>query len=1697
MMKKILTVYLIICAFAGNAQPLNNAWINYNRTYYKFSVVKDVITRIPQSALVAAGLGSVNADHFQLWRNGEQVRLFTSVNNAPLGASDFIEFWGQMNDGMPDKELFRIADFQLNDKYSLETDTASYFLTVNSTGGNLRYNNAINTAPSAATPDAYFMRTIEEQFKNILNRGFANRVGEFVYSSSYDQGEGWTGPNIVPSSVFQHRFLGLNVFTGGPANSLTIKVSAAGNAENSRNIKLNINGPTGTEVYNQPMPFFTYRKATIPNLPLNLLTNTSNVVIAATNVSSISTDRMVVASLSITYPAQFNFNNEKSFFFDLEASATGNYLNISNFNTGGVAPILYDLTNGLRYFGEIVSTAGLVKFVLPPSTLPNRRFVLMNAQAAEINNINSLTPRNFINYSIAANQADYLIISNKDLYNDGNGINNVERYRTYRASANGGSYNSKIFEIGELTDQFAYGIKSHPAAIRDFVRFAHRNFVVKPKYVMLIGRGVDYLEAMLNRTNSILPILNKVPTFGWPASDILLVSEPGITMPLVPIGRLSAINGREIAGYLQKVIEYETAQRTPSPFIADKAWMKKFMHVIGGKDVSENETFKTYMDGYKRIAEDTLLGASVETFSKTSTGSVQQANSQRIEQLFAEGLGYIGYFGHSSANTFEFNLSNPELYNNGGKYPFFNVSGCSAGNFFNFDPSRASGVLSLSEKYILAPQRGSIGFLANTHFGIPPFLNFYNTNFYNNFSKNLYGNSVGNQVKEVLASLGASNPNLDYYTRIHLEEIALHGDPAIKIYHSEKPDYAIEDPMVLVSPNIISVADASFSLKVKMQNIGKANGDSIFVMVKRKLPNDSIKVLFNGKIAGIRSVDSLQFSVPINPLVDKGLNQLIIELDKTNIVDELFETNNTVVKDFYIFEDELRPTFPYNFSIINAPNITYVANTANPLGENRQYQFEIDTTELFNSSIKRTMATNGIGGIVQFSPSNMSYRDSTVYYWRVAMTPTNNNPIIWNTSSFIYLPNSTPGFNQSHYYQHKKSIYNNITLLPDSKLEYPTLARNITIRTGLHPFVNFTRINVNLDFDQLELYGCRFNSLQFYVFDTVTLKPWKNTNINPTEAQFRSWPVCQNSATPDDPGRYFFEFPYDNAGGIPYRKRAMDFIDAIPSGMYVAITNLGNKLTNTSFVNQWMADTSLYGSGNSLYHKLKSIGFSSIDSFSTSLPFLYFYKKGSAAFSPIQQIGSSDTVQIEQIITLNSLIPEGTIESPTFGPATSWNELHWRGTSNDPSNTDTTSIQVWGIKNNGASTLMATVAPSRDTSLAFINPTIYPYLKLKMFNKDDRNLTPQQLRYWRINARLAPEGAVAPNILYSMSADTVDQGDKIDFKLAFKNISQTAFDSMLKVKLIITDRFNVPHVLNVPQRKALLAGDTLTVNYLIDTKDYPGANTLFIEFNPDNHQPEQLHYNNILYKEFYVREDKYNPLLDVTFDGVHILNKDIVASKPNVLIKLKDESRFLVLKDTALMKVQVRFPNQTIREYHFGDSMVFIPANLGANGENTATIEMTPFFPEDGEYELIVSGKDVNGNKAGALDYKVSFNVINKPMISNLLNYPNPFTTSTAFVFTVTGSEVPQNMRIQILTITGKVVREITKDELGPIHIGRNITEFKWDGTDMYGQKLANGVYIYRVLTNLNGKSLDKYRAEGDNTDKFFNKGYGKMYLMR
>ncbi len=1682
MRQNILILFFILSSGFANAQ-LNNGWIDYNKTYYTFKITKDTLCRIPQSALSAVGLGAVNANYFQLWRNGEEVRLYTSVANTPLGPSDYIEFWGQMNDGKPDKALYRNPDFQLADRYSLETDTASYFLTINATGSNLRYASAANTAPSAASPDVYFMRSVDYYYNEQINRGEARVIGEYVYSSAYDPGEGWSSNSVSPSTDLLKEFTDLSVYGGGPANSLSLRVNLVGCAPNSRNVRIKLFQNEITALpYSNPisMSNFEYQKINIQNLPLSLLPNTSTAQVYINGNSSVSTDRIVVASVGMTYPATFNFGNARYFPFELAAAPAGNYLVIDNFNYGTSAPILYDLTNGNRYVGEIASTPGKVKFLLPPSNL-SRKYILMSQE--NLQQIASVTTRNFINLSATNNQGDYLIVSHPVLYNDGNGNNYVDQYRQYRSSVAGGGYNAKVYDINELTDQFGFGIKHHPAAIRDFVRYANLQFAVKPGYLFLIGRGVNYIDQKLNESNPLCQQQDLVPTFGWPASDGLLTAEPGLVAHALSVGRLGAITPTEVNHYFVKIKEYETAQRTTSPSINDKNWMKNILHIAGGKDSSENLSFLSYMSLYKALAEDTLYGGKVETFSKTSSGAVQQVSSQRIEDLFAEGLGFIGYFGHSSANTFEFNLSNPDAYNNPGKYPFFNVSGCSAGNFYIYDPQRVAGSMTISEKYILANQRGSIGFLADTHFGIPPFLNFYNTSLYTAFSKTMYGNTIGNQIRQVTDDLGGNDPNLDFYTRIHLEEINLHGDPALKINAFEKPDYVIEDPMVKISPNIITVADNSFSVKINMKNIGKAVGDSMWVSVKRKLPNDSIKVLYDALIPTIRNEDSISLVVPIVPNTDKGLNQLIVHLDYTNKIDEQYETNNLLTKNFYIFEDELRPVYPYNFSIVNQQNISFVASTANPISGTRQYVMEIDTTELFNSGFKKSYNETGVGGVITFAPSNLAFSDSTVYYWRVAMVPLNANPYIWNSSSFVYLPNSSYGFNQSHYYQHQKSSFDqNISIAPDRKFAFQTMTKSLSISTGNYPPNDYQFTYINLDADPVSNWGNSFNTLQFIVLDGQTGVPM----VNSPGGSYGSNPPGSGSRQKQ------FEFPFST---LSQRQAIMNFINAMPSNANIIVYNLLYNPSANAYVDTWKADQTILGTGNSLYHTLYNYGFTKLDSFYRNIPFIFKFTKDQSQ-SSYQQVGlQSDEVLSVTLPLLVSKV-NGMITSPVYGPAKTWKSFHWRGYSLENNSKDSVHYNIIGIDQAGVETSLFSIDSTiQDLDISSINAQQYPYVKLSMYNADSLKATPYQLRYWRLNYDPVPEGAVAPNVLFQMK-DTVEQGEPILFKLAFKNISNTAFDSAMKFNFVITDKDNVPHAVNLPKGKILLAGDTLTIQYDIDTKSYVGNNTLFVEVNPNNDQLEQTHFNNIMFKDFYVRPDQYNPLLDVTFDGVHILNKDIVASKPHIFIKLQDESQYLALKDTALIGVKVRFPDQSIHTYYFGDTMVFHPANL-ATGDNAATIDFMPYFPEDGDYELIVSGKDVVGNKAGNLDYHVIFTVINKAMISNLLNYPNPFTSSTAFVFTLTGTEIPQNIRIQILTITGKVVKEITKDELGPIHVGRNITEYKWDGTDMYGQKLANGVYLYRVLTNLNGKSLDKYSGGSDQTDRYFNKGYGKMYLMR
>jgi len=493
-----------------------------------------------------------------------------------------------------------------------------------------------------------------------------------------------------------------------------------------------------------------------------------------------------------------------------------------------------------------------------------------------------------------------------------------------------------------------------------------------------------------------------------------------------------------------------------------------------------------------------------------------------------------------------------------------------------------------------------------------------------------------------------------------------------------------------------------------------------------------------------------------------------------------------------------------------------------------------------------------------------------------------------------------------------------------------------------------------------------------------------------------------------------------------------------------------------------------------------------------TVPYTFIYQKDNN--NPLgEDIGADINEQIftEVFIPINQTV--GNMRSTIVGPAKEWKNLVWNVSGGDNSITDTTYLSIFGLDENQNEILLVDRVFAKDTTLSFIDANVYSHLKLTYTADDTADRTPGQLDYWRVFYTELPDAAINPDAFYSFNSDTLQQGQQMSYGIAIENISDQEMDSIL-VKLSIIDQSN-NQIVQTKRYPPLGVDETVNAMFDFDTETISNSQQLVFEVNPNNDQPELHRFNNFAISNFFINQDNINPLLDVTFDGRHILSGDLVSSKPNIYISLKDENEFLTLSDTSIFKIFIKYPGQstsTVIPFE-SDIVTFFPATQG--DQNKAYVELNPTFVEDGFYELLVQAEDASGNQSGDIDYKVSFEVVTKSSISNIVNYPNPFTTSTQFAYTLTGNEVPEFFKIQIFTVSGKIVKEITQDEIGPLRIGTHLTDYKWNGTDEYGGRLANGTYLYRLVTeNINGEKIESFRTQAD---KFFTRGFGKLVILR
>jgi hypothetical protein len=1690
-MNKLFCLLMIVAAIGGarpsaRAQTYGNEWIDFGTTYYKFKSGAEGVIRITSATLSAAGLTNLTGSDIAVYRDGSEVPLFVSTNGL-FGSGDYIELYAAPMDGFADLPLFSNPAWQANKYLSLFSDSSSYFLVSLPGAAHARYVDATTAIPSGISPLANCMFATGIYPRNRYMEGLHIVDKQPVFSSMFDQGEGFVD-SLYLSSVASTYSLQTDNAIGGAVARLEATVLRL-NYETTPSqipVKLYLNG---TEVADSTMVRDDTKHFDL-SFSSSLLQPSASLTISP-STTTIDLDVYGLALARLTYPRNFDVAGLNRFVFSLSPSGGGQLIEFSNFNVTGGAPRLYDVTNKRYYVGDI-SIAGKSRFYIDPS-LSERKLVLIAAGTSVA--VGGLKSINFTNYADGANQGKFIIISHHGYENPANGANQVAAYAAYRASPAGGGYTVVTAFTEDLCDQFAYGVALHPLGIKRFLQYGYNQWAVKPEDVFLLGKGIYYpvYQEYLQNPSQIA-ISGVVPTFGYPGSDMDFVNFLLGRKAAINIGRLSAWNPAEIAVYLQKVKAYEANLNSQGAATAGQAyWQKQILHIAGGRYAAEQQVLLSALNNGKAVIEDTSFGAAVTTVAKNTTVPVDFVASAKVDSLINSGLSFITYHGHASSSSFEFNLNSPDQYNSAPRQPHFLAMGCDVAQIFSLNANKT-----ISERYVEAVTGGAMSMIASDNLQYSSFYNTWLPAFYRSVSKRNYGAPLGRHLRYAYDTIITNDQTA--FTYFQLESMMIQGDPALRVPGQPLPDYHIAASGMASLPGNVTTAEDSFTLRIVAYNLGRATNDTVGLQIKHRNPAGTEAVVASLRVASLLNIDTLLVRIAVAKNADLGLNRYTATLDAANEYDEVSETNNEATLDLFIYADNLVPVFPPPFSIVGQQGVTLKASTLNAFKGMGRYKMELDTTELFNSSLKQSTLINSAGGVLTWTP-NLALNNNTVYYWRTAVDSLQNGIYQWGNSSFIYLAGSSPGWNQSHYYQYLKDDIDSLVYGPDRVFAFPTASTKLVVSnvvfsaTGATPWDSpeFGKVVVN-DAD-VQRAGCPpwGGTLQVMVFDSLTNALWKN-DLNGTAG---AYPQCLSTRNV-----YAFEFPVYTKQG---RDDARAFIDdSIPAGNFVLLRNLiNNDAYIPTYLDAWKADTVINGPGQSLYHTIYNLGFTAIDSFTGRRPFFFLRKKGSSAFPVYQQIATDSLQRIEQTYFLPATRSSGVITSVVIGPAKTWNRVIWQTSSRDgkPQN-DMPYLSIAGVDSNGQKATLYT-GLSRDTSLSFIDAARYPRLVLTWRSRDTISFSSPQLDFWRVLYEQVPEAALNPRKQLTYT-DSAAAGQTIQFSTAIENIGELPMDSML-VRYKLIDASGITHELGSRRYKPLAAGDTLNTGFSYDATNYPGLNTFFIEANPNNDQPELYHPNNLGYLPLYISSDLKNPLIDVTFDGVHILNRDIVSAKPFIKITLKDENRYQALNDTALLKVFIRYPEDapsTRRPVPFdGTTCKFLPAST-LSGRNEASIEYTPTLTQDGIYDLYVNGRDKSGNVAAASDYQVAFEVVNKSSITHVLNYPNPFSTSTAFVFTLTGSVTPSQFKIQIISVTGKVVKEITRQELGPIRIGRNVTEYKWDGRDQYGQLLGNGVYLYRVVTAINGEGIE-HRSDMDgnasvNTvDKYFKNGWGKMYIMR
>ena len=285
--------------------------------------------------------------------------------------------------------------------------------------------------------------------------------------------------------------------------------------------------------------------------------------------------------------------------------------------------------------------------------------------------------------------AEYVVVAPRAM------ADSAQRLADLRA---GEGLSTMLVVLEDLFDLYGEGTPT-PKAVSTFFARAWDNWVVQPRYGVLIGKGsMDYRDYWGLGGNHLPPLLTGTTNGLFAADNLFGDTVPGDSgAPEVAIGRIPALTTAELDTYIDKVIAYEQAGEAPG---ANNV-------VLVSDDNDDAGAYRVSSFALGALAS----GADLTEISLQTPGSLADKRSELFAAL-DEGAFLVNYLGHGGLDRLaaEGLLTSADVpsLDNGDRLPILTSLTCSVGRF------ELPGFESLAEALTLAEDRGAIAVWAPT-----------------------------------------------------------------------------------------------------------------------------------------------------------------------------------------------------------------------------------------------------------------------------------------------------------------------------------------------------------------------------------------------------------------------------------------------------------------------------------------------------------------------------------------------------------------------------------------------------------------------------------------------------------------------------------------------------------------------------------------------------------------------------------------------------------------------------------------------------------------------------------------------------------------------------------------------------------------------------------------------------------------------